>query len=212
MKIKICGIKTEKAALCASKEKADFIGLVFVKGVRREISVDQGIKIVNSINNNFNNPPSVVGLFQNQFPSYVENIARKSKLDFVKLCGDNDDFSNLSVPSIRQIRIKPEYSKKQIQDKVFSALDIHSLVILDSYDKEKPGGTGKTFNWDKILEFKSYENIFIAGGLNSENIYSLLSQLIPWGVDISSGVETNGEKDLKKISTFIKKVRAYNQS
>ena len=83
---------------------------------------------------------------------------------------------------------------------------------MDSYDKEKPGGTGKTFNWDRILEFKSYENIFIAGGLNSENIYSLLSQLNLWGVDISSGVETNGEKDLKKISTFIKKVRAYNQS
>ena len=153
-----------------------------------------------------------MGLFQNQSPSYVENIARKSRLDFVQLCGDNDDFPNLSVPSIRQIRIKSEYSKKQIQDEIFSALDIHSFVILDSYDKEKPGGTGKTFNWDKILEFKSYENIFIAGGLNSENIYSLLSQLNPWGVDISSGIETNGEKDLKKISTFIKKVRAYNQN
>ena len=212
MKIKICGIKTEKAALYASEEKADFIGLVYVKDVRREISVDQGIKIVNSIKNNLSETPSVVGLFQNQSPSYVEMIARKSRLDFVQLCGDNDDFSNFSVPSIRQIRIKPEYSKKQIQDEVFSALNIHSLVILDSYDEEKPGGTGKVFNWDKILGFKSYENIFIAGGLNSENIYSLSSQLIPWGVDISSGLETNGEKDLKKISTFINKVRAYNQN
>ena len=58
----------------------------------------------------------------------------------------------------------------------------------------------------------SYENINKAGGMNSENIYSLLSQLIPWGVDISSGLETNGEKDLKKISTFINRVRAYNKN
>ena len=207
MKIKICGVKTEEVAIHVVKEKADFIGLVFVENVRRKISVDQGIKIVDSIKKSYSKIPLTVGLFQNQSSIYIDSVVKKTKLDLVQLCGEDDNFEDLLVPSIRQIRIMPDYSKQQIQDKVFSALEIHSFVILDSYDKQSPGGTGKVFDWEKIIGFKSYENIFIAGGLNSENVNSMISLLEPWGVDISTGVETKAEKDFKKISNFINNVR-----
>tara|TARA_B100000029_G_scaffold513914_1_gene614906 strand:- start:3810 stop:4454 length:645 start_codon:yes stop_codon:yes gene_type:complete len=207
MKVKICGVKTEEVAIHVAKQEADFIGLVFVENVRRMISVDQGRKIVDSLKKSFNESPLVVGLFQNQSYLYIESVVKKSKLDLVQICGENDNFQGLSVPSIRQIRIMTDDSTQQIQDKVLSALEIHSFVILDSYDYKKPGGTGKVFDWRKILDFNSYENIFIAGGLNSENVNSMISLVKPWGVDISSGVETKGEKDLQKISNFINIVK-----
>ena len=207
MKIKICGIKTFKVACHVALEKADFLGLVFVKGVRREITLDKGTAIVDSLKSSFENPPSVVGLFQNQSPSLIDLIVKKSRLDWVQLCGERDDSGSLSVPTIRQIRVKPEYSIHQIQDKVFEALNVHSMVILDSYDEEKPGGTGKVFDWNKILRLESFKNVLIAGGLNSNNVSAMISKVKPWGVDVSSGVETDGEKDLGKISNFITNVR-----
>ena len=207
MKIKICGVKTVKTAYHVGQKTVDFIGLVFVKGVRREITPSKGITIVDSLKSNFESPPAIVGLFQNQSPSLINLIVKKSRLDFVQLCGEKDDFSDLSVPTIRQIRVKPEYSVHEIQDKVSEAFNIHSMVILDSYDEEKPGGTGKVFDWNKILGLRSYENVLIAGGLNPNNVTDMISRIKPWGVDVSSGVETEGEKDPEKISTFIRNVR-----
>ena len=82
------------------------------------------------------------------------------------------------------------------------------FVLIDSFDKNIGGGTGKKFNWNIVKDFLGINGIFLAGGLNSNNINSAM-KLMPWGIDISTGVETDGEKDNNKISEFISMVKNY---
>ena len=80
-------------------------------------------------------------------------------------------------------------------------------VILDTYKKGSPGGTGESFDWNLISGIASKENTFLGGGLNINNIEKAIKNFTPWGVDVSTGVEYKGEKNINLISSFIKKVK-----
>ena len=116
-KIKICGIKTIKASKIAADEGADYIGLVFVEGVKRKISINKAIEISNYINS-LRVAPKIVGLFQNQHLNYVLDIIKNINLDCVQLCGnENEDFiSSIDVKIFKQIRVDfKEATKRKIQ-------------------------------------------------------------------------------------------------
>jgi len=207
-KIKICGIKTIEASKIAANEGADYIGLVFVDGVRRKISINKAIEISNYINS-LRVAPKIVGLFQNQHLNYVLDIIKNINLDCVQLCGnENEDFiSNIDVKIFKQLRVKNTDKKLEIKSKINNHLNMNLGVILDTYKEGSPGGTGESFDWNLISGIASKENTFLGGGLNINNIEKAITNFAPWGVDVSTGVEYKGEKNINLISSFIKKVR-----
>ena len=203
MQIKICGIRTIEAAEAAVKYEANYIGFIFVKGSKREISPQKCLEITNRIKNEFpKTKVKFVGLFGDQDLSEIDEILDKTDLDMVQLCGEKD--FDISISSIRQIRIKESDSSSQVLDYVQKALLVHNYVVLDSYHEKKLGGTGNKFDWNKAKNVIGLTNVLVSGGLDTENIESLIKNFSPYGIDTSSGVETNGVKDLEKIKKFIK--------
>ena len=88
----------------------------------------------------------------------------------------------------------------------------HKIIhLLDTQMENTYGGTGETFNWQIARKFSEYLPIMVAGGLNPDNVAELIKQVRPWGVDVSSGVECNGIKDVHKIKAFIDSVKNTNQ-
>ena len=140
----------------------------------------------------------------------MNQISRQMDLDCVQLTGEEDESYALSVhkPVFRQVRIRPETTQQELADAVQTQLDAGRNVVLDRYDAKVPGGGGVSFDWSVAEGVANREGVLLAGGLNPENVGDAIRQLSPWGVDVSSGVETDGAKDHDKIRTFIEAVRA----
>lgn len=215
-KIKICGFKTAEAAWVAASEGADFLGFNFVEGVKRQLKAFEGQAIIRSYRTRGDRRdrrrgkgPDVVGLFRNQDADWVNQIARQMDLDSIQLNGDEDDSYTRSIhkPIIRQLRITPEMTREELSDTVQKHLDAGRMVLLDRYDAKVPGGSGMAFDWSIAEGIASREGVFVAGGLTPENVGEAIKQLSPWGVDVASGVETDGKKDHGKIKAFIEAVR-----
>ena len=105
-------------------------------------------------------------------------------------------------PILRQVRIKPGMSGDALETEVQSHLDAGRMVVLDHYDENTLGGAGKTFDWSVAEGVADRDGVLLAGGLTPDNVASAIQKLRPWGVDVSSGVETDGVKDRKKIRGF----------
>jgi phosphoribosylanthranilate isomerase len=211
-KVKICGIKTEECALAAAKAGADFIGLVFTNSPR-QITPSQANKIVAALKDMKTARPEIVGLFVNTPVHVVNRIAEFCRLDWVQLSGiENFTYcQEITYPIIKVMRISRSHQPEQ----VCRDLGVWSQILsnqkhrflLDSYDRDKYGGTGKTLDWNTARPIAEKFDVFIAGGLTPENVATAIRTARPWGVDVSSGVETEGEKDVKKIRAFVKAVR-----
>lgn len=210
--IKICGLRSAEAASVASECGADFLGFVFVDGVRRQLQPDEAAQIINEYRSStqVSKSTKLVGLFRNQSLDFVNQTAAETDLDFIQLCGEEDpDYvSRLNLPIFRQIRVKDGTKPKDLYKTVESHLNAGHRVILDRFDIDTPGGSGRSFNWSAAEGVAEQSNVLLAGGLKSENVQAAISQLAPWGVDVSSGVETDGIKDPKLIKAFIEAVRA----
>ena len=210
--IKICGLRSAEAASVASECGADFLGFVFVDGVRRQLQPDEAAQIINEYRSStqVSKSTKLVGLFRNQSLDFVNQTAAETDLDFIQLCGEEDpDYvSRLNLPIFRQIRVKDGTKPKDLYKTVESHLNAGHRVILDRFDIDTPGGSGRSFNWSAAEGVAEQSNVLLAGGLKSENVQAAISQLAPWGVDVSSGVETDGIKAPKLIKTFIEAVRA----
>ena len=215
LKIKICGIRDAETAMAAADAGADYIGLNFVEGVRRQLQPIEGQAIVRSFrirghrgqtgHGGRSEATEVVGLFCNQPADWVNRTARTIDLDFVHLTGDEDEPYARSMwkPVFRQVHIRVDTTPERLDLEVRAHLEAGRTVVLDRYDPDTPGGAGKTFDWAVAAEVASLEGVLLAGGLNPENVGRAVRQLRPWGVDVSSGVETDGVKDHAKIRAFI---------
>ena len=216
---KICGISETEHAVAARKYGAYWIGFVFVPGVRREISVEKVKDIIGQYRN-ITGPggPSLVGLFANQPLSDVSYISGECNLDYVQLCGDEDEtyWRQLDIPIIKQIKVGSVGNKSKnvanLRQRVGNALDKDTIPLLDRLEKGKLGGTGKSFDWSVAAELPGDWDYMVAGGLGTANVADAITQLNPWAVDVSSGVETNGKKDINKIREFANKVGSMNES
>nr|WP_245301464.1 phosphoribosylanthranilate isomerase [Virgibacillus natechei] len=193
--VKICGIKTEEAAQTAVNAGADFIGFVFAPS-KREITAEDAATIAQSI------PPSVkkVGVFVNETIETMTEIATLVGLDFIQLHGDETPelAEQLPFKIIKAFPAEPEH---------FSAMHTYpsDFYLLDSPFGKNRGGNGTVFDWDVTRNLSiDRAKIMLAGGLTPENIQQARKQVNPGCVDVSSGVETNGEKDPKKIMNFIR--------
>ena len=213
LKVKICGIREAEHAIYASKLHVDYLGFVFVENVRRQLTQDSGFELIQQYRQGImSNSPELVGLFANQSLKFVNDTVRKCKLDMVQLCGSEtpDYWNSIDVPVIKQIRVKQEQNKEitrlGIIESISQILDKNCIPILDHEEKGQLGGTGNAFDWS-IIEGLSLEYKFIlAGGLKPNNVNLAIEKVKPWGLDVSSGVESNGIKDEKKILEFINKI------
>jgi len=210
-RIKICGISDETRALAAAEAGADFIGLVFAPS-KRQIIPAKAREIVDAVKKS-GAVTKVVGVFVNAPVFQINEIADFCALDVVQLSGDEswEDCRKIANPVIKAIRIGG-----QSLEEICAALSAASrllarrrfVTLLDSEVEGKYGGTGQTFNWDLAREVAKKFQVIIAGGLDPQNVATLIRRVSPWGVDVSSGVESNGVKDAAKIRAFIGAVRS----
>ena len=195
----------------ASDAGANYLGFNFVEGVRRQIQPEDGIQIIADYRSGRKtlNRPGLVGLFRNQDPMFANETARNAGLDYLQLCGDEDaDYmSQIELPIFKMVRAKDGSTPSSLNHTISPLLDAGHGIILDRYDKDTPGGSGLTFDWTSAVGVASRENVLLAGGLKPENVQNAIRQLSPWGVDVASGVETDGVKDPDRIRAFIEAAR-----
>jgi phosphoribosylanthranilate isomerase len=209
-RIKICGIRDKTHALAAVEAGADFIGLVFASS-KRQISPAQAREIANAVKK-CSAATKVVGVFVGAPVFQINEIADFCGLDAVQLSGNEswEDCGKIVNPVIKAIRVG-----RQSADDICAELSAASrllarrrfVALLDSEVEGKYGGTGESFNWDLAQEVAKKFPVIIAGGLDPQNVAILIERVAPWGVDVSSGVETAGEKDIAKIKAFVEAVR-----
>ncbi|WP_316569933.1 phosphoribosylanthranilate isomerase [Neobacillus sp. YIM B06451] len=195
MKVKICGIMDAGTALKAVEFGADALGFVFADS-RRKVSPE----LVREINAQL--PPEIhkVGVFVNESKHKVEDIADYCGLTHIQLHGEESPSfcKGFSLPVIKGFNIGCHSDLELVNKYACEGF------LLDSPKGVYRGGTGKAFDWS-ILQDADLDGkrIILAGGLNSENVTAAIRIANPYMVDVSSGVETDGKKDLKKIKDFI---------
>jgi phosphoribosylanthranilate isomerase len=210
-KIKICGLKDTEHALFAASDGADFLGLVFAPS-RRQVSEEQALVIAKAIRI-LHYHPKIAGVFVDAPTSEVNRIANSCSLDFVQLSGNETYEYCLEIerPIIKAYPVSNTSTAKLILEKMAEGQRILAgkeiIFLLDTQIGDSYGGKGKTFDWQVAKEISARFPVIVAGGLNPANVGELIEEVNPWGVDVSSGVESNGEKDSFKIAAFIESVR-----
>lgn len=196
MKVKICGLKTKEQVDVAVENNADFLGFVFAES-KRKVSAKQVADITKNV------PKSIkkVGVFVAPTLETIEKTIQEANLDLVQIHGEQF-FDKCSVPIIQAVPVDNLWKTVVENDKK------SEYFLFDAPPKKYVGGNGETFDWEQLDISKfSGSKSFVAGGLTIENVQEAIQKFQPYGVDVSSGVETNGEKDLAKIAAFIKKAK-----
>ena len=200
VRVKICGITRVEDALSTVEQGADAIGLVFYDKSPRNVGINQAIEIAHHI------PAfvSVVGLFVNAEPSFINEVIAKAKIDLLQFHGDEspEECASYSLPFIKAIRVKSDTNLVQYA-KDYSAA---KALLLDAYTEGVAGGTGHVFDWNLIPK-QLAKPIILAGGLKADNVAQAIRQVMPYAVDVSGGVEASkGVKDAAKIAAFMRQV------
>ena len=199
-RVKICGITRVEDALEAINQGADAIGLVFYAKSPRNVSATQAAEIVSSI------PAfvTVVGLFVDAEPAFIQEVLSVVNLDLLQFHGDETPSAcrQYSRPYMKAIRVKSVTNLVQYAADYADA----KALLLDAFAEGVPGGTGLVFDWSLIPQNLPL-SIVLAGGLNAENVGLAIEQVRPYAVDVSGGVEASkGIKDVAKIAAFMRGV------
>lgn len=201
-RVKICGLTSVDDAKHAADCGADAIGLVFYPASSRNID---DLALAFDIAQSVGPFVEVVGLFVDADPAQIENVLSRVPLNCLQFHGDESAVfcEQFSRPFYKALRMKPELD---IVEKVAEYSSSRG-ILLDTYVKGVPGGTGQTFNWNEIPS--SLRNVVLAGGLNPENVADAVRIAKPYAVDVSGGVEMSpGKKDPQKVAAFIENARS----
>lgn len=189
-KVKICGLRTPDAVQAAVEAGADYIGFVFADS-RRKVSPKEANTLAQMI------PATIqkVGVFVSPNIEELQEVLKEVELDIIQIHGDYDEACrSLGLPIIRALAVGKD---KQLSNEV-----------VDYYLFDAPtAGSGVRFDWEAFDAQNAIKPYFIAGGLTPENVTDCIAHFHPHAVDVSSGVETDGKKDVDKIKAFIKGVK-----
>ena len=203
VRVKICGIRDIATASVAADAGATAIGLIFAPESRRRVSLADAAQICRSL------PPFIarVGVVVNEPLDGLRALIDQVGLDTVQLHGDEepefcDRVRALGVKVIKALSVSGPVDLDQARAYPVSA------VLLDTYRTGQRGGTGEPFDWAYARPVAAALPVILSGGLSPQNVAAGIESVRPYGVDVSSGVETDGVKDPKKIRAFVVAVRA----
>jgi len=212
--VKICGISDIESAIAASEAGTDYLGIVFAPS-KRQVTPEKALQIVEAVQQ-LDSLAQIVGVFVNKPAAEVNQIADYCKLDWVQLSGDENwgYCKKIETPLIKVFHIAPDARQAEIATDVWKGYAFvppnRLICLMDSAVSGAYGGTGTPFNWQVAKSVAQKFSVMIAGGLTPDNVGELMRLTRPWGVDVSSGVETNGRKDITKIKAFIETVRKFD--
>jgi phosphoribosylanthranilate isomerase len=202
MKIKICGITSKIDAISAASLGIDMMGFVFYKKSKRFIEPLAAKDIINELLPDM----AKVGVFVDEEAERVRSIAEEAGLNALQFHGSEspefcaafrDDFK-----VIKAFRIKDKQDLRKIND-----YDV-DYYLLDTFKADVIGGTGEVFDWKILKDFELLKPVILSGGLNAANVGRAICEIVPYGVDVSSGVEsTPGRKDAQLMKKFVEEVR-----
>ena len=190
-KVKICGLSTKEAVETAVSAGTDYIGFVFAPS-KRQVTVEQTIELAKFIPSHIQK----VGVFVSPSRAELLEAVDKVGLDFVQVHGQVVDklFENLPCGSIQAVQVDEGGHVPNSQA---------DYLLFDA----PVAGSGQTFDWGQLDTTELAQPFFIAGGLNEDNVEEAIQHFSPFAVDVSSGVETDGQKDHEKIRRFIERVK-----
>ena len=195
IQVKICGICDSDGAEVAIEAGADLVGFHFCSSSRR-VTPEEAKAIVEGLSLR----PTIVGVFIDQAPDEVRQIAEFVGLDLLQLHGSELPGYDAGRPLLKVLKVKDG----QVPD----AGAWPDPIMLDSWSADQRGGTGQTWDWDRARELLATRKVFIAGGLQPGNVSKVVSTFKPYGVDVSSGVESAVRvKDPDKVRAFVHAVR-----
>lgn len=204
--IKICGLTTRSAVETAASLGIDYIGFVFAPS-KRQIAAESVRELTDGIQT-----PKRIGVFVNETIEHLLQAAELAGLDGFQLHGDESATfcRTLKERTGRLVWKACRVGGEAMNDPISEYASVVDALLLDAYHPQQMGGTGESFRWEAIPQIRylvPHTPLFVAGGLSAGNVKSLIDLYHPDGVDVSSGVETDGKKDLAKMKQFAEKVR-----
>lgn len=212
--VKVCGMRSLEHMTVAAEAGAGLLGMVFLPTVRRYIPPETGAALASAFREQHQGP-KLVGLFADQPVEHVNAVAKLVGLDLVQLCGSEppEYWAQVEPLVIKVVHVATpasgdtddEYAAVETVEAQLQAVnDAGHMALLDRQSSVQPGGMGQTFDWSIARELAGLGHRFVlAGGLTPENVGAAIDAVKPWGVDVSSGVETDGMKDIEKIRSFV---------
>jgi phosphoribosylanthranilate isomerase len=210
-KVKIDGISRIEDARAVVEAGADYLGLIFAPSPR-QVEPEAARRIVEALNDILQRP-QVVGVFVNTPASEIDRLADFCGLDLVQLSGDEswEYCRDINRSVIKVIHVSENVGAEAVLEEIVTGERVLGrdgfTCLLDTAVKGRYGGTGKKFDWELAGEVGRQRPVIIAGGLTAENVEEAIRTARPWGVDVSSGVETKGRKDIALIEAFVRAVR-----
>ena len=216
-KVKMCGISKVETIPAIVDAKPDYMGLVFAPS-KRQVTVDQAKILVEELNRGYakkygsdtehdkNDTIKTVGVFVNETIDNLVTIANEANLDAVQLHGDEDEAFIQSLKERTNVEVWKAIQIRSAADAEAWIDSSADMLLFDAYHKDERGGTGEVFDWSSLDAFE--RPFMLAGGIDSTNVARAIRTVRPYGIDISSGIETNGVKDDEKITAFTKIVKS----
>ena len=215
-KVKMCGISKVETIPAVVEAKPDYMGLVFAPS-KRQVTVDQAKTLVEELHKQYtkrynngaeqsnNDEIKTVGVFVNETLDNLVSIATEANLDVVQLHGDEDEAFIQSLKERTNVEVWKAVQIRSASDAEAWIDSRADMLLFDAYHKDERGGTGEVFDWSCLDEFE--RPFMLAGGIDSTNVARAIRTVRPYGIDISSGIETDGVKDDEKIKAFTNIVR-----
>ena len=215
-KVKMCGISKVETIPAVVEAKPDYMGLVFAPS-KRQVTVDQAKTLVEELHKQYtkrynngaeqsnNDEIKTVGIFVNETLDNLVTIATEVNLDAVQLHGDEDEAFIQSLKERTNVEVWKAVQVRSAADAEKWIDSSADMLLFDAYHKDERGGTGEVFDWSSLDEFE--RPFMLAGGIDSTNVARAIRTVRSYGIDISSGIETDGVKDDEKIKAFTNIVR-----
>jgi phosphoribosylanthranilate isomerase len=220
--VKICGLQDVEVLKSMINLPIDYIGVVFAES-RRQIDARKAAELRAVLMDwNASYRPKLTGVFVNPSITELEGVMEAAHLDVIQLHGqESPEFCGLvkqrfGTEVFKALSFPKDETAAEVNDTAKKALDpyqnVVDAILLDTYDPLYGGGSGKTFAWDRIPAYAEWAiqhgiALFVAGGLHPDNVEQLIQTYAPDGVDVSSGVESDGLKDIAKITAFVERVK-----
>ena len=219
-RVQVCGFQTTEPMLAAAGAGADAVALVLIPGLKRSLSPDQAEALLADYRRALGGKPGpeVVGLFGDQDAAEVNALVERLALDAVQLCADEGMAyaARMRAPVYKVIGIDPALPRAANLMRAMVLMQRHAMaghrLVLDAKPQGVYGGVGQRLDWGVAADLAMAYETNLAGGLNPDNVAEAIAQVRPVGVDASSGIETDGEKDPAKVQAFVEAVRAADRA